>query len=200
MIHEPYVQTGGCFVISDLVVYAMYIYCTYQKYINSINHWCVLYLQSMFLVYSTYINCIFIEYKCLYSVLCSGQPQQRPHCVWQGICFATPGNDARHIQGCYCGPHNRVARHTGDSRWVGNRASAAAQSRWNGKWKVQGQGNLMLSYKKYILVKCIAYTMHIPCISNKFIFYIQNILITYTLHMLCISHVYFVYILIIYLN
>ncbi len=33
----------------------------------------------------------------------------RPHCVWQGICLATTGNDARHKQGCYCGPDIRVA-------------------------------------------------------------------------------------------
>ena len=153
-----------------------------------------------------------------YSVVGSGQPQQRPHCVWQGICLATPGNDARRIQGSYRGPDIGVAcraanmalllvhwhsccadqwldrerylhsvcwqngltlsciygvfiygrwwgvhshnvshdtvrkllvsqgttaglrpcvpfqRHTGDSRWVGNWASATAESRWNCTW------------------------------------------------------------------
>ncbi len=78
-----------------------YIYGIYLSY--------VLNLQSIYIVYITYINCIYIAYKCLYSVLCSGQPQQRQHCVWQAICLATPGNDARHNQGCYCGPDNRVA-------------------------------------------------------------------------------------------
>ncbi len=239
-------------------------------------------IYKVYLVYSTYINCIYIEYKCLYCSLqwpAATTTAVSPHCVWQGICLATPGNDASHIQGCYCGPHNRVAcrvantavplvhrhpwgadqwlgrqrytysvhrqigatlscfyglfihgqrwavhsnyvshdtvrkllvsqgstagywpgipfqRHTGDSRWVGNRASAATQSslRWNGTWKVQEQGKLMLSYNKYILVKCITLTMHIPCIWSKLKLYVQKILITYTLHMLCISHVYFVY-------
>jgi hypothetical protein len=71
-------------------------------------------IQSIYIVSITYINCIHIAYKSLYSVLCRasrqpGRQQQRLHCVWQGICLATPGNDASHIQGCYCGPDNRVA-------------------------------------------------------------------------------------------
>ena len=44
-----------------------------------------------------------------YSVVGSGQRQQRPHRVWQGICLATPGNDARRIQGSYRGPDIGVA-------------------------------------------------------------------------------------------
>ena len=39
----------------------------------------------------------------------SGQPQQWPHSVGQGICMATPGDDACSIQSGYCVPDNRVA-------------------------------------------------------------------------------------------
>jgi hypothetical protein len=75
--------------------YTLHIYCIY--YVDVMNIKCIYY------VYTMNINCILIF------ILCSGQPQQRAHCVWQGICLETPGNDARHIQGCYCGPDNRVA-------------------------------------------------------------------------------------------
>jgi hypothetical protein len=96
------------------------VYNVYTVHINSIkivytiDMYCI---YSVYLVYSTYINCIYIEYKCLYSALRSGQPQQRQHCVWQGICLATPGNDACHhdIKGCYCGPDNRVACRTANT-------------------------------------------------------------------------------------
>jgi hypothetical protein len=60
---------------------------------------CIYYLYKLY----------YIVYNCFNSILCSGQLQQPPHCVWQGICVATPGNDASLIQGCYCGPDNRVA-------------------------------------------------------------------------------------------
>ncbi len=59
--------------------------------------------------------------------------------------------------------------------------------------KVQGPGKLLVSYDKYILVICITYTMHIPCISNNFKLNIQKVSIGYTLYMPSISQVYCVY-------
>ncbi len=66
-------------------------------------------INCIYYVYSMNINCIYIRCTFLSSVLCSGQLQQQQHFVWQGICLATPGNDASSIQGCHCGPDNRVA-------------------------------------------------------------------------------------------
>ncbi len=90
---------------------AHYLYSsTVLQFIHSIYHSYVLNLQSIYIVYITYINCIYIAYKCLYFVHCSGPvaSSNNDHTVWQGICLATPGNDACHTQGCYCGLDNRV--------------------------------------------------------------------------------------------
>ncbi len=84
-------------------------------------------------------------------------------------------------------------RHTGDSHWVGNRASTTAESRWNSTWQVQGQGKFMMSYIMYILDICIIYTLNILCISKNFALYIQKIWIGYTLYMPSICQVFFLY-------
>ena len=60
-------------------------------------------------IYNVYVMYLHRNSTYYYSVVGSGQPQQRSHRVWQGICLATPGNDARRIQGSYRGPHIRVA-------------------------------------------------------------------------------------------
>ena len=59
--------------------------------------------------------------------------------------------------------------------------------------KVQGPGRLLLPYNEYILVICITYTMHLPCIPKNSKVYIQKILIGYILYMPSISQVYCVY-------
>ncbi len=101
------------------------------------------------------------------------------HGRWWGIhCNYVSHDTVRKLlvsQGSGYRPDVPFQRHTGDSRWVWNTASAAAQSRWNGTWKMQGPGMLMLSYMMYILVICILYTMHIQCTSNIFEWHIQKI-------------------------
>ncbi len=218
-----------------------------------------MHIRHIFCIYSWYIHSKY----CLLPFHCSSQPQQWPHRVWQGLCLATPGNDARHQQGRYCGPdiwvacwaanpavplvhrhpccadqwlnrerythsvcwqngltlsciygffiygrrwgvhchyvshdavHNVLVsqgttaglrpcvpfqRHTGDSRWAGNRASATAESRWNCTWQVQGQGMFLMAYIMLILYICKTYTMYILCISKNF-----------ELNIYCICHVY----------
>jgi hypothetical protein len=65
------------------------------------------------------------------------------------------------------------------------------------EYQVQGQvrqGKLLLSFNKYMLVICILYTMHIPCISKTFNLYTQKISTGYKLYMPSISQVYCVYI------
>ena len=101
--------------------------------------------------------------SCIYGLFIYGR--------WWGVhCHYVSHDAVRKLlvsQGSTAGywPGVPFQRYTGDSLWVGNKASAAAQSRWNCTWKVQGPGKLMLSYKKYILVYLLyiyhAYTMYI---------------------------------------
>ncbi len=103
--------------------------------------------------------------SCMYGLFIYGR--------WWGVhCHYVSNDTVRKLlvsQGTTAGlwPCVPVQRHTGDSRWVGNRASATAESRWNGTWQVQGQGKFLMSYIKYILEICMTYTMNILCISKK---------------------------------
>ncbi len=83
----------------------------YSQYIPFICIEFIKYVHGIYYIYQLYI----LAKKCFYSVLSSGQQQQQQHCIWQGICLATPGNDDCHIQGCYCGPDNRVACSTANT-------------------------------------------------------------------------------------
>ncbi len=84
-------------------------------------------------------------------------------------------------------------RHTGDSRWVENRARATAESKWNGTWQVQGQGKFLMAYIMFILDICMTYTMYMLCISKNFKLDIQKNWMGYTLYMSSISQVIFLY-------
>ena len=88
-----------------------------------------------------------------------------------------------------------IQRHTGDSCWVGNRARAATQSRWDASWQVQGKGKFMLLYIWYILMICVVYTLYIPCISNVFILYMHCLYFVYVYNIHKIYLLYTMYIL-----
>ncbi len=111
--------------------------------------------------------------SCIYGLFIYGR--------WWGVhCHYVSHDTVRKLlvsQGTTAGlrPCVPFQRHTGDSRWVGNWASAAAESRWNGTWQVQGQGTFLMAYIMFILDICMSYTVYIPCISKKYELHMQKI-------------------------
>jgi hypothetical protein len=85
-----------------------------------------------------------------------------PLCVPQRSAQAAgvPGNNCRILTMC------SLSETPSDSRWVGNRASATAESRWNGTRQVQGQGTFLMANTMFIFHICMTYTMYILWILN----------------------------------
>ena len=146
------------------------IYHVYTMYIPYIYYVYIIHIQTLHLslVYTMYIPCIYKTYTCIYNwysmyLLFSGlsgthQPPAQPtHGLednvpdvhdefWYFRYTSSVGNiHDPYVQagGCWV-PGSRTG-------WV----------------KVQGPGKLLSSYNKNILVICITYTMHIPCIPRN---------------------------------
>ncbi len=170
--------------------YNLYITCIYNHTKNKSAATMRYHVTS---VYTMYIPCIYQTYTCIYnwyrmylfSGVCGSYRPSAPPThgledkvpdIYDEFCFPRYTSSVGNIHDPYV---------QAGGCWV-----PGARTGWV---KVQGSGELLLSYNKYILVICITYTMHIPCISNRFKLYIQKISIGYTLYMPSISQVYCVY-------